>query len=86
MYLTEYFAVMKCCFCFKSALGGTPITAPGIGPAHQACYEKYLIEQRVFQSLNLRNLTDTELGDLLEMATMERNARQSTCDEVEIWA
>jgi hypothetical protein len=62
------------------------MTAPGIGPAHQACYDKYLIEQRVFQSLNLRNLTDTELGELLEMATIERNARQSTCDEVEIWA
>lgn len=76
---------MKCCFCSRSALQGQPITIPGIGPAHQACYEKYLIDQRVFRRLNLRELSDHELDELHDLVAMERNARHHVNDSIELW-
>jgi len=77
---------MKCCFCGKSVLsGGTPITIPSIGSAHQECYQKHLIEERVFRSLNLRHLCDTELSELYDLVVMERNERGDANMAVDLW-
>jgi hypothetical protein len=76
---------MKCEFCHQSALAGKPITVSGIGIAHQSCYERHLIEQRVFKSLNLRQLNATEMNELQDLVQIEVNSRQSIHTEIELW-
>ncbi|MAD45129.1 MAG: hypothetical protein CMI02_00865 [Oceanospirillaceae bacterium] len=77
---------MKCCFCGKSALkGGTPTTVPGTGIAHQECYKKHLIDERVFKTLNLRHLQDSELSELSDLVQMEKNARNPAAGEIDLW-
>ncbi|MCT7357915.1 MULTISPECIES: hypothetical protein [Thalassolituus] len=76
---------MKCEFCHQSALAGKPITVSGIGIAHESCYERHLIEQRVFKTLNLRQLNETELSELHDLVQIEMNARKPVMEEIEIW-
>jgi hypothetical protein len=76
---------MKCCYCHQDVLSGNPITVAGIGPAHRSCYEKNLIEQRVFRQLNLRSLPDQELRELFDMVKMELNVREADHQVVDLW-
>lgn len=76
---------MKCEFCSQSALAGNPITVAGIGIAHQSCYERHLIDQRIFRSLNLRQLNAAELNELNDLVQIELNARQPVRTEIELW-
>lgn len=68
---------MRCSFCDKVVLGGKPITVSGLGPAHEMCYQTNLINNRVFDGLNIAQLTDSDLSELADMVQMEKNARKS---------
>ncbi|WP_420591589.1 hypothetical protein [Bacterioplanoides sp.] len=76
---------MKCCYCQQSVLSGEPITVSGVGPAHKSCFEKSLIEQRVFRDLNLRSLPVEELRELFDMVKMELNVRDAQHKQVDVW-
>lgn len=62
---------MKCCYCEQDVLYGEPITVSGVVPAHKLCFEKSLVEQRIFHNLNLRSLPVDDLRELLDMVKME---------------
>jgi len=76
---------MKCCYCNKNVLSEDPITVSGMGPAHRSCYEKSLIEDRVFLNLNLRALSEEQLSELSDMVKMEQNVRDSQHQQVDVW-
>lgn len=76
---------MKCVYCEADVLSAEPITVSGVGPAHRHCYEKSLIEQRVFHHLNLRSLSDSDLRELLDLAKMEINVRDADHQGVDLW-
>ncbi|WP_419811434.1 hypothetical protein [Bacterioplanoides sp.] len=76
---------MKCVYCQSDVLSAEPITVSGIGPAHRHCYEKSLVEQRVFRHLNLRALPDADLRELMDMAKMELNVREADVQSVDLW-
>lgn len=76
---------MKCVYCKADVLNGDPITVSGLGPAHRGCFENSLVEQRVFHHLNLRSLPDADLRELLDMAKMEMNARETEHQSVDLW-
>ena len=76
---------MNCCFCSQPVLLQQPITVSGLGPAHRPCYQQYLIDQRQFMGINLRTLSDTQLGELRELVVMEHNERQRSNADVELW-
>lgn len=76
---------MKCCYCCENVLSGEPLTVPGTGPAHRSCYEKNLIEQRIFRQLNLRGLPDAELRELADMVQMELNVRNAEQSGIDLW-
>lgn len=66
---------MRCNYCKKIVLGGSPITVPGIGPAHEVCYQTRLTSERIFQGLNIAELDDLQFNELLDLVLMERNSR-----------
>jgi hypothetical protein len=66
---------MNCLFCNKSVVGHTPITVPGEGFAHLHCFQSHQALKRTFQTLDISQLSDSELGDLKEMIIAEENAR-----------
>jgi hypothetical protein len=66
---------MRCNYCEKSVLGESPITVPGIGPAHDICYQTRLTSERIFNGLNIAELNDVEFNELSDLVLMERNAR-----------
>lgn len=68
---------MRCSYCDKTVLGAEPITVPGLGPAHEICYQAELVSNRVFSGLNIAQLTDQQLNELSDMVLMEKNARTS---------
>lgn len=76
---------MKCCYCSGDVLAADPITVSGIGPAHRTCYERSLIEDRVFRNLNLRSLSENELNELFDMVKMELNVRTAEHKAVDVW-
>lgn len=66
---------MRCTYCEQSVLGLSPITVPGIGPAHIGCYQTRLISERIFLGINIGKLDDAELNELSDLVLMEKNAR-----------
>jgi len=66
---------MRCNYCKKIVLGGNPITVPGIGPAHEVCYQTRLTSERIFQGLNIAELDDLQFNELSDLVLMERNSR-----------
>ena len=76
---------MKCCYCQQGVLSAEPITVSGVGPAHKSCFEKSLIEQRIFHHLNLRSLPIEELHELFDMVKMELNVRDAQHTQVDVW-
>ena len=66
---------MNCLFCNKSVVGHTPITVPGEGFAHLHCFQSHQALKRTFQTLDISQLSDSELSDLKEMIIAEENAR-----------
>lgn len=68
---------MRCSYCEKAVLGSGPITVPGVGPAHEVCYQTSLIRHRIFAGLNIAELDDLLLNELSDMVLMEKNARSS---------
>jgi hypothetical protein len=83
---------MRCTYCDLSVLGLSPITVPGIGPAHVACYQTRLISERIFAGLNIAKLADDELNELSDLVRMEQNSRTANNSpevdifEDELWA
>lgn len=72
---------MRCSYCEQSVLGFSPITVPGIGPAHIGCYQTQLISERIFSGLNIAKLDDVELNELADLVSMEKNSRASMSDD-----
>lgn len=77
---------MRCLFCDKKMLiegsqVGTPITLPGRGIAHSLCAEKDLIERRVFGSIQLATLPQSDLYELRELVLTEINSREGHSGE-----
>jgi len=68
---------MRCNYCEKAVLGDKPITVPGLGPAHEICYQSHLVIKRIFAGLNIAALDDMQLSELSDMVLMEKNARMS---------
>lgn len=68
---------MRCSYCEKTVLGCSPITVPGLGPAHEMCYQTNLVNKRIFAGLNIAQLDDLQLNELSDMVLMEKNARTS---------
>jgi len=66
---------MNCLFCNKSVVGHNPITVPGEGFAHLHCFQSHQALKRTFQTLDISQLSDSELSDLKEMIIAEENAR-----------
>ena len=54
---------------------------PGVGPAHQKCYQADQALKRTFQSLDITALNDEELTDLLDLVLAEINVRKKTDDD-----
>jgi len=79
---------MLCNYCEKSVLGASPITVPGIGPAHDVCYRTRLTSERIFNGLNIASLSDVDLNELSDLVLMEKNSRahslHASNDEFEI--
>jgi hypothetical protein len=71
---------MNCLFCNKSVVGHSPITVPGEGFAHRHCFQADQALKRTFQTLDISQLTDSELAELKEMIIAEENSRQRTHD------
>ena len=53
---------MRCSYCEKTVLGCSPITVPGLGPAHEICYQTNLVNKRIFAGLNIAQLDDLQLN------------------------
>jgi hypothetical protein len=51
---------------------------PGIGPAHDICYQTRLTSERIFNGLNIAQLDDIQFNELSDLVLMERNSRQPT--------
>jgi len=68
---------MRCNYCKKAVLGASPITVPGLGPAHEICYQTHLVRKRIFSGLNIAALDDQQLAELSDLVLMEKNARMS---------
>ncbi len=60
---------------------GTPITLPGRGIAHALCAEQDLIERRVFGSIQLATLPQSDLYELRELVLTEINSREGHAGE-----
>ena len=69
---------MRCNYCEKPVLGASPVTVPGIGPAHDICYQTRLTSERIFNGLNIAQLDDIQFNELSDLVLMERNSRQPT--------
>ncbi len=68
---------MLCNYCEKAVLGASPITVPGLGPAHDFCHQSHLVTKRIFSGLNIASLDNLQLNELSDMVQMEKNARLS---------
>ena len=68
---------MRCNYCEKAVLGASPITVPGVGPAHDVCYRSNLMSKHVFSGLNIGTLDEQQLNELSDIVLMEKNARLS---------
>lgn len=72
---------MNCMFCGKPVVGQSPVTVPGEGLAHAHCYQAHQALQRTFQSLDISELSDTELTELKDLVLSEENARKPNHDD-----
>jgi len=87
----EFYFYVKCLFCHSAVLQnqkslGDPITLPGRGIAHSQCAEKDLISQRVFASIPLKSLADSDLYELKEFVLTEINEREGlNSNEIELF-
>ncbi|MFC3150192.1 DUF2175 domain-containing protein [Litoribrevibacter euphylliae] len=61
------------------------VTVEGGAPAHANCYQFDLMSQRVFKSLKLTALTDSELNDLFDLVKLEMNSRSPAANDVELF-
>ncbi len=75
---------MKCIYCKKSVFGNTGMTVPGVGPAHQHCFQANEALKRTFQTLDITALSDQELMELKELVLAEENYRKRDDDGTEI--
>lgn len=75
---------MNCLFCSKTVVGQSPITVPGEGLAHLHCFQAHQALKRTFQSLDISQLTDSELAELKEMIIAEENARGRQVDDGDV--
>lgn len=73
---------MRCNYCEKPVLDASPITVPGIGPAHDICYQTRLTSERIFKGLNIAELDDIQFNELSDLVLMERNSRLPTAGSV----
>jgi len=74
---------MRCNYCEKPVLDASPITVPGIGPAHAVCYQTRLISERIFKGLNIAQLDDIQFNELSDLVLMERNSRLPTAGSID---
>lgn len=77
---------MRCPYCEKSVVGEKKVKIlVGEGPVHEYCYEQNVLSQRVFEGLNLPNLSDLKLNELHEMLLSEINSRNRVADDIELF-
>ncbi len=79
---------MRCIYCHKRVFGGEGLTVPGVGPAHQKCFQLDAALRRTFQSLDISALNDMELTDLKDLVLAEVNDRErkkSGNDDIELF-
>jgi len=60
------------------------MTVPGVGPAHQQCFQADLALKRTFQTLDITALNDDELLELKDLVLAEDNARKRDSNEDDI--
>lgn len=72
---------LNCVFCKKPVFGTTGLTVPSKGPAHQTCYQAFTALERTFQTLDISQLSDSELADLKDMVLAEENDRKRRLDD-----
>lgn len=77
---------MHCIYCHlhileKNEICGHPITIVSQGVAHFLCHSNYQSKIRIFKNLQLKNLTLSELDQIIELATLEKNERTITNEE-----
>ena len=72
---------MNCIFCDKPVFGTAGVTVPGVGPAHQHCFQADQALKRTFQSLDITTLTDSELTELKDLVLSEENSRNMQGDD-----
>ncbi len=76
---------MKCLFCTEPVFGNEATTIPGLGPSHKICLEIQVSKRRVFMDINLSSLTDEQLNNLMDLALSERNERQGSSGDIELF-
>lgn len=67
---------LKCIFCKESVFGAGGVTVPSMGPAHKYCYEAYRTMRRTFRSIDITELSDSDLSDLKDLVLAEENDRR----------
>lgn len=81
---------MRCIFCDNDILKsssrlGHPVTLQGRGIAHSVCTEEDLVVRRIFGSIHIGDLNDSDLHELKDLVVSEINARQGLNEEVELF-
>lgn len=78
---------MRCVYCDCNVVGSRDVVAvEGGAPAHANCYQFDLMSQRVFKSLKLTALTDSELNDLFDLVRLEMNSRSPAANNIELFS
>ena len=76
---------MKCEHCKSEVVGHKDVVIlVGQGPVHQRCYDRKLISRRIFQGLELPNLSLDDLSELKELVLQEINSRLEM-DDIELF-
>jgi hypothetical protein len=64
-------------------IGADPITVPGVGAAHDVCYQTRLTAERIFNGLNIAKLDDIQFNELSDLVLMEKNMRTPPAEKSE---
>jgi len=78
---------MYCPYCDGPVVGEKQVViVVGSGPAHSLCHERAMLSQRIFEGVQLPNLSVDKLMELQEMVRVELNSRDAASTEVELFA
>ena len=75
---------MRCEICKQGVFGKKGITVLGIGAAHITCFEMEKKRRRMFGSIDISQLNDTEFNELYDLVMIEKNARSDNFENESI--